>query len=105
MLICLFSSLVVALNVLSWSTSSSGEVFLYSMLISFPFLCRSNPSTPSSDWLLISLYNITLESKVKVMRIKEMIINLRSEEAPDCYTKSLCLYHRNFKDINTDVGA
>ena len=105
MLICLFSSLVVALNVISWSTSSSGEVFLYSMLIRFPFLCKSNPSTPSSDWLLISLYTITLESKVKVMRIKEMIINLRSEEAPDCYTKSLCLYHRNFKDINTDVGA
>ena len=105
MFICLFSSLVVALNVISWSTSSSGEVFLYSILISFPFLCKSNPSTPSSDWLLISLYNITLESKVKVMRIKEMIINLRSEEAPDCYTKSLCLYHRNFKDINTNVGA
>ena len=105
MLICLFSSLVVALNVISWSTSSSGEVILCSKLISFPFLCKSNPSTPSSDWLLISLYNITLESKVKVMRIKEMIINLRSEEAPDCYTKSLCLYHRNFKDINTDVGA
>ena len=105
MLICLFPSLVVALNAISWSTSSSGEVFLYSMLISFPFLCKSNPSTPSSDWLLISLYNITLESKVKVMRIKEMIINSRSEEAPDCYTKSLCLCHRNFKDINTDVGA
>ena len=105
MLICLFSSLVVALNVISWSTSSSGEVFLYSMLINFPFLFKSNPSTPSSDWLLISLYNITLESKVKVMRIKEMIINLRSEEVSDCYTKSLCLYHRNFKDINTDVGA
>ena len=105
MLICLFPSLVVALNVISWSTSSSGEVFLYSLLISFLFLCKSNPSTPSSDWLLISLYNITLESKVKVMRIKEMIINLRSEEAPDYYTKPLCLYHRNFKDINTDVGA
>ena len=89
MLICLFSSLVVALNVISWSTSSSGEVFLYSMLISFPFLCKSNPSTPSSDWLLIFLHNITLESKVKVMRVKEMIIDLRSEEAPDCYTKSL----------------
>ena len=105
MLICLFSSLVVALSVISWSTSSSGEVFLYSMLISFLFLCKSNPSTPSSDWLLIFLYNITLESKVKVMRIKEMIIDLRSEEASDCYTNSLCLCHRNFKDINTNVGA
>ena len=32
---------------------------------------------PKSDWLLISPYNITFESNVKFMRIKEMITNLR----------------------------
>ena len=37
-----------------------------------------NPLTPKSDWLLLSPHSITLESNVKVMRIKEMIINLRS---------------------------
>ena len=28
-----------------------------------------NPSTPKSDWLLISPYTVTLESSVKVMRM------------------------------------
>ena len=31
-----------------------------------------------SDWLLISPYSISFESNIKVMRIKEMIINLKS---------------------------
>ena len=31
-----------------------------------------------SDWLLISPYSITLQSNLKVMRITEMIANLRS---------------------------
>ena len=34
-----------------------------------------NPLTPKSDQLLISPYNITPESNIKVMRIKEMITN------------------------------
>ena len=34
-----------------------------------------NPLTPKSDQHLISPYNITLESHIKVMRIKEMINN------------------------------
>ena len=38
--------------------------------------------TPQSDWFLISPYNITLESNVKNVRIKEMITNVRSY--PDC---------------------
>ena len=37
-----------------------------------------NPLTLKSDQHLISPYNITLESHVKVMRITEMITNLRS---------------------------
>ena len=37
-----------------------------------------NPSTPKSDWLLISPHSITHESNVEVTRIKEMITNLRS---------------------------
>ena len=34
-----------------------------------------NPLTPKSDQHLISPYNITPESNIKVMRIKEMITN------------------------------
>ena len=37
-----------------------------------------NPLIPKSGWLLISHYNITLKSDVKLMRIKEMITNLGS---------------------------
>ena len=36
------------------------------------------PLTPKSDKYLISPYNITLESHMKVMRRKEMITNKRS---------------------------
>ena len=36
---------------------------------------RINPLTPKSDWHLISPYNITTESHINVMRIKEMITN------------------------------
>ena len=35
-----------------------------------------NPLTPKSDQLLISPYNITPESNIEVMRIKEMTNNL-----------------------------
>ena len=34
--------------------------------------------TPKSDWHLISPYNITLKSHIKVMRIKEMVTNKKS---------------------------
>ena len=37
-----------------------------------------NPLTPKSDQHLISPYNITLESNIKVMRIEEMITNYSS---------------------------
>ena len=37
-----------------------------------------NPLTPTSDQLLISPYNITRESNIKVTRIKEMIPNFLS---------------------------
>ena len=40
-----------------------------------------NTLTFRSDWRLISTNNITLESHIKVMRIKEMIT---TKEAPDC---------------------
>ena len=39
---------------------------------------HANPSTLKRDWLLISPYGITPESKLKVMRIKEMITSLGS---------------------------
>ena len=35
-----------------------------------------NPLTPKSDQFLISPYNITPKSNIKVMRIKEIIANL-----------------------------
>ena len=38
----------------------------------------NNPLTPKSDQLMISPNNITLESNIKVTRIKEMITNLKS---------------------------
>ena len=37
-----------------------------------------NPLIPKSDWHLISPFKIIHESNIKVMRIKEMIINWRT---------------------------
>ena len=37
-----------------------------------------NPLAPKIDWFLNSPHGITLESNVKVMRIKEMITSLGS---------------------------
>ena len=45
---------------------------------SFKARVKFNPLTLKSDQQLISPYNITPESSIKVMRIKEMITNLRS---------------------------
>ena len=38
-------------------------------------ILQFNPWTPESDQLLISPYNITLESNIKVTRKEEMITN------------------------------
>ena len=38
----------------------------------------SNAFNPKSEWLLISLCSITLGSNIKIIRVKQMIINLRS---------------------------
>ena len=45
---------------------------------SFLSVTYPNPITPKSDYHLISPYNITLESNIKVMRIMEMINRYRS---------------------------
>ena len=50
--------------------------FARSQCVSARFACL-NPSTPKSDWHLISPYNVNPESNIKVMRIKEVITNLR----------------------------
>ena len=50
----------------------------YFSFISYSFLLSFNPLNPWSDQHLISHYKITPESHIKVMRIKEMIINERS---------------------------
>ena len=47
-----------------------------------------NPLTPKSDYHLISPYNITLESHIKVTRIKEMIHNLGSSWLLDKFSLS-----------------
>lgn len=54
----------------------------------------NNPLTSKSYRLLISLYSITLKSKVKVMMMKKIIINLRSS---DSQPNSPHQYHRNYK--------
>ena len=64
-----------------------------------------NLLTPKCDKHLISPYNITPESHIKVWRIKEMIA---SKEGLDCLTNSPCQHIRkcveNSKDnMHTDV--
>ena len=46
-------------------------------IATFQLEIQKNPLTPESDQHLISPFNITPESHIKVMRIKEMIINWR----------------------------
>ena len=53
-----------------------------------------NFSTPSSDWSIISSYNIINESNTEVMRNKEIIIDLRSSW---WLTNAPCQHH-------TDAG-
>ena len=52
----------------------SPDTLIYNKFCVFLF----NPSTPKTDWLLISPHSITHESTVEVTRIKDMITNLRS---------------------------
>ena len=70
--------------------------------------CNSlNPLIPESDQHLISPFNITPESNIHVMRIKEMII---TEEPLDCLTNSPCRHFRkcienSMENMHTDVGV
>ena len=48
------------------------------VITSFKARVKFNPLTLKSDQQLISPYNMTPESSIKVMRIMEMITNLRS---------------------------
>ena len=51
-------------------------LFFSSLLFKCEFVSfEFNPLTSKRDWTLISLYSITPESHIKVMRIKEMIHN------------------------------
>ena len=47
-----------------------------------------NPLTPMSDWHLISPHSITLEWNAKVMRIQEMITNLKSSRMLNIFSLS-----------------
>ena len=64
-----------------------------------------NPFTPKSVWLIICPYSITLESNVKVTRLKEIISNSRSSRLS---RKFPCQYYRkcledSVKNINAYV--
>ena len=78
------------------------EGCFWSWLLSF---CPCDTLNPSSDQHLISPYNNTSESFIKIMRIKEMITNLRSF---DCSTNSpsqqqrTCLAN-SMENMHTDV--
>ena len=52
------------------------------------FLICFNLLTPKSDLHLISPYNITTESHINVMRIKEMITNERNSWLLDKFSLS-----------------
>ena len=52
-------------------------IYRYSVVF-YVHICLFNPMNPGSDQYLISPYNNTAESFIKVMRIRQMIINLRS---------------------------
>lgn len=54
-----------------------------------------NPLTPKNYWLIILLYIIFLESKVKFMRIKEKV--------PGCQTNSPCPYIRGLKENSAEI--
>ena len=78
------------------------EGCFWSRLLSF---CRCDTLNPVSDQHLISPNNNTSESFIKIMRIKEMITNLRSF---DCSTNSpsqqqrTCLAN-SMENMHTDV--
>ena len=67
-----------------------------------------NPLTLDSN--LISPYNITAESNIEVMRIKEMIIICAVKEALDRKRNSLCRHLGNciensMENLYTDAGV
>ena len=69
-------------------------------------VCLIDSLTPKSDKHLISPYNITTESHINVMRIKEMITNQRTL---DCWTNSPCQLlskctENSLGNMDTDVS-
>ena len=62
---------------------------MYFLLPWYPLI---NPINAKNDQHLISPYSDTADSVIKIMRIQEMITNLRSF---DCYTNSPCQYPTN----------
>ena len=53
---------------------SVAQLGIFTSLLLSTFLLF-NPITPKSDWHLISPYNVSPDSHIKVTRIKEMITN------------------------------
>ena len=73
-------------------------------MVAIGFPCHK-PFNPESDWHLISPYNISPESNIKIMRIREMINNQRTL---DCETNSpfqnlkKCM-ENSMENMHTDV--
>ena len=65
----------------------------------------SNPLTTKCDQHLISPYNITCESHIKVMRIKEMVTNLRWSWLLNKFSLSALkvIYGDSMENMHTDV--
>ena len=82
---------------LSYSVCKQVECLI--LLITY---CVVGPLSPKSDWLLISPYNITFESNVKFMRIKEMITNLRVSKNFS-WSELMESIENSRKNMHTDV--
>ena len=65
----------------------------------------SNPLTTKSDQHLISPYNTTCESHIKVMRIKEVVTNLRWSWLLNKFSLSALkvIYGDSMENMHTDV--
>ena len=72
-------NLFINIHLVTWTdfTLPEKQKLILTLPEEQPLLINTiNPLTPKSDQLLISPYNITPESNIKVTRIKEMITNL-----------------------------
>ena len=68
------------------------------------FLSPYPPISPECDWLLISPYFINLKSNVKVMRMKEMITDLRSSWLSHSVIRFVSTTLRKVRESSMEIG-